>query len=187
MHSKLNASDASGSRQDKTMNTTIALDEIRLIGAWTPIDVDALAVACAAIDAAMRCVDAVAMKDAILRTLRDGRIKFFDEDHAMMKAWDAAVLLMGLRKYNGNEALSRDYRVGYFHFVDACGSECDPMSGNDVQAWEAGRADNPDYAVHLSAKAAADKALNAKFGANSGTRKGYIYWLNQYCKFKAQA
>lgn len=169
------------------MNTTIALNEIRLIGAWTPINVDALAVACAAIDAAMQCDDAGTMKNAILRTLRDGRIRFLDEDHALMKAWDAAVLLMGLRKYNGNEALARDYRVGYFHFVDACGSECDPMSGNDMQAWEAGRADNPDYAVHLFAKAAADKAMDAKFGANSRTRKGYVYWLSQYFKFKAQA
>ena len=187
MHSKSGAPDASGSRQEKTMNTTIALDEIRLIGAWTPIDVDALAVACAAIDAALLSESIEAMHAAILRTLREGRVKPIDEDHARMKAWDSAVLLAGLRRYNGDEALARDYRVGYFHFVDACGSECDPMHGTDVQAWEAGRADNPDYATHQRAKASADKALADKFGPNSGTRKGYTFWLKEYCKAKVQA
>lgn len=169
------------------MNTTIALNEIRKIGAWTPVDVDALAVAHAAIDAAMQCDGADAMKDAILGALAQGRVKVMDKNHALQQAWTAAVTLMGLRKFAGDEAKTQDYRAGYFFSVDAQGSECDPMFDVDVQAWQAGRDDNPDYAAHQRAKAIADAELKEKFGASAGTRKGYSYWLNRYFLAKNSA
>lgn len=169
------------------MDTTTALNEIRKIGAWTPVDVDALAVANAAIDAAVQCDGADAMKDAILDALFQGRVKVMDEGHALQQAWTAAVTLMGLRKFNGDESKMQDYRAGYFCCVDAQGGECAPMFDDDVQAWEAGRDDNPDYATHQRAKAIADAELKEKFGANSGTRKGYNYWLNRYFVAKNSA
>ena len=158
----------------------IALAELRAIGAWVPIDVDPFVVACQAIEAADKCDSIAEMRAACLDTMLGARLGFLDNARAENHIYRAAVLLMGLREFDGDESLARDFSVGYFFNRDAQGKTLTPENVGNKDAWEAGCSADVLHAAHLIARKEADAAFLEKFGGTTGDEESHTYWIDQY-------
>lgn len=121
--------------------------------------------------------------DDVLCVFRDSGFYTDDALRTRLVFRDRILRGLALKKFGGDEKKASSFFAGYLHFRSGDGDSLGPQSSDDAEAWLAGRAANPEYAKHLTARAAADAAFRGKFGTETHTtRKGSIYWTKQYSR-----